>query len=1043
MERSKSILSIVVALAAILIVWRVGFYPPVPKQTEEPAGTETKAAVEPNAPAEANRPAVASNISRFRRPPRNDEPVRMFPNSEPNAPADGNEPMEFVNLKSVEMKSIIEKLADWTGKVIIPTDEALKQKVTIYAPDRLPRKEALNVIYSALRIKGYIVEESDNTLFLKPIADAKLGRVPTIPANEPLAMIENKDQIVQKFFELKSYSAAEMASIIQPLVGEHGYVSVDETGGTLLVIDTVANLIRLQKIIEQFDVPGSEQTATAIIEVRHGDPSEIVQMLNILLGEMEGRSTLQYNRFRDRTNRGSRTRSSRNTSSRLTSNRSSGSSSDGEATSVVVGTTRGPIVLIPEPRRKWIIAKASAEDLKQIKEWVTKLDREEPVESEYDIVQLRYADPREVENSVGDGFRDLPGTEFLPSILIQPLTETKQVVVFGRKDLREIVKKLIAEVDVPPGQFQTEHIKLKHADPDMIKEKLDELYQNGVSGTSSSRYGFYGGYSSYSRGRGGSSLQSSDMVKVVAYTTLKEVTVIASPENMIEIKKRIAEWDVPLDIDSLKPRIIELHNSDPVEMANLLTSLFSEGGSSSSSRGVSMFRGMFANQLVDQQKIIGALYGQLTFEDVPGTKKIIVISKIPEAYDVVENLIMELDKEEMAEIPEVVTLKYADPERLSEILNAMFAEAGTSATLRRSDVGLSQYSMDIQTTSSTSSNSSNSNTSQGQYTPPWTSAGARRTIEEQMPISNVIGRIRFVPDSRTKSILVLSPPEFMPQIKKLIDDLDVPGKQVMIKAIIVEVDHSNMTSLGIELAPSSSSGLAFGNYDENTAAILNQLSYMETHGAWTFTASTDVTAMIDFLTKKTHAKVLNQQTLWTEDNEEASFFKGDKVAFFTSATSSATAGNVQNFEFQRVGMTLAVRPSITPYNDVDMIINIIISQLTSEEENTQPVRTEMETKTNMIIEDGQTIMLGGILFEQDRVVNRGVPILSDIPLLGLLFSHTDVVAANNELLVFITPYVIDEPDKTTPATKEQIDIGKKKLDEIRQGLDATMEKLRK
>ena len=265
MERSKSIISIVVALAAILIVWRIGFYPPMPKQTEKPAGTETKAAVEPNAPAEANRPAVASNINRFRRPSRNDEPVRMFPSSEPNAPADGNEPMEFVNLKSVEMKSIIEKLAEWTGKVIIPTDEALKQKVTIYAPDRLPRKEALSVIYSALRIKGYIVEESDNTLFLKPIADAKLGRVPTIPANEPLAMIENKDQIVQKFFGLKSYSPTEMASIIQPLVGEHGYVSVDETGGTLLVIDTVSNLMRLEKIIDQFDVPGSEQTATAIL----------------------------------------------------------------------------------------------------------------------------------------------------------------------------------------------------------------------------------------------------------------------------------------------------------------------------------------------------------------------------------------------------------------------------------------------------------------------------------------------------------------------------------------------------------------------------------------------------------------------------------------------------------------------------------------------------------------------------------------------------------------------------------------------------------
>jgi general secretion pathway protein D len=312
-----------------------------------------------------------------------------------------------------------------------------------------------------------------------------------------------------------------------------------------------------------------------------------------------------------------------------------------------------------------------------------------------------------------------------------------------------------------------------------------------------------------------------------------------------------------------------------------------------------------------------------------------------------------------------------------------------------------------------------------------------------MPISNVIGRIRFVPDPRTKSILVLSPPEYVSEIRKLIDGLDIPGKQVMIKAIIVEVDHSSMTSLGVQLAPSSSSTLAFGNYDENTAAVLNELSYLDTHGAWTFEAAADVTAMLDFLAKKTNAKILNQQTLWTEDNEEASFFKGDKVAFFTSATSSATAGNVQNYEFQRVGMTLAVRPSITPGNDVDMIINIIISQLTSEEENTQPVRTEMETKTNMIIEDGQTIMLGGILFQQDRVVDRKVPLLGDIPLLGALFSHNETIAANNEMLVFITPYVIDEPDKTAPATKEEIQRAKERLDSIRGELDTTMERLNK
>jgi len=1052
MERSKSVISIIVGLAAVLIVWRVGFYPPVPDQPET---TAVEIAAEPSAPTEvqepgdANEPMVSFAVSETEEPADANVPGPIAA-AAPSGLGEPNGPMEFVNLKSVEMKSIIEKLAAWTGKVIIPTDTAMQQRVTIYAPEKLPRSRAIGVIYSALRLKGYIATETDGEIFLEPITDAKLGRIPTIAAGEPLALIDNKEQIVQKFFQMTSYSPSEMGTIIQPLIGEHGYVSVDEASRTLMVIDTVGNLMRLERIIEQFDVPGAEQAVTDIVEVRFGDPSEIVQMLNILLGETQGRSTRASSSNRGPFGFGGRPDSS---SPRPPSSSSSSSSSSsakrpdsktGTATSVVVGTTRGPIVLLPEPRRKWIIVKASAEDMKLIQEWVTKLDREEPVESEYEVVQLRYADPREVENSIGDGFRDLPGTEFLPSILVQPLTQTKQVIIFGRKDLREIVKKMIAEVDVPPGQFETVHIKLIYADPDMVKEKLDALYQEGMSSRSSSSYGgYYGGYSSSSRG--GSSSRSSDMVKVVTYPSLKEITVIASPENIGEIKKRIAEWDVPLDVDAVKPRIIELRNMDPVQMANLLNTLFSESGGSSTNRSVSILRSMFGSQMADQQKIVGALYGQLTFQEVPGTKKIIVISKIPEAYAVIETLVAELDKEEMAEVPTVVTLKYADPELLSEILNAMFAEAGTSATLRRGATGLSEYSMED---TGTSSSSSQTSTSQQNYTPWWSGSGARRTVDTEMPISNVIGRIRFVPDPRTKSILVLSPPEYVSEIQKLIATLDIPGKQVMVKAIIVEVNLKNLSSLGVQLATNPA---AFGTLDENSITALSALSQLDRHGSLVFgaggnqgtqvtnTLTADVSVLIDFLAKKVNAKVLNQQTLWTKDNEEASFFKGDKVAFFTSASTSATAGNVQNFEFQRVGMTLAVRPSITPNNDVDMIINIIISQLTTEEQNSQPVRTEMETKTNMIVGDSQTLMLGGILFQQDSVTNRKVPLLGDIPLLGALFSHNETTATNNEMLVFITPYVIDEPDKTGSATKEEIQRSKERLDNIREGLNETME----
>ncbi|MHC4489002.1 MAG: secretin N-terminal domain-containing protein [Planctomycetota bacterium] len=995
MEWSKLKISIVVGLAAVLIIWRVGFYPPVPEQAEKPG--ETEVATEPGKPGEvqkpgdANEPMVAFDVDKPGRLTDVKEPRILAAIRKPKKPVEPNEPMEFVNLKNVEMKTIIEKLADWTGKVIIPADESMKQRVTIYAPDRLPRSKALSQIYSALRMKGYVAEHTDDTIYLKPIAEQKFGEVPTILADYPLAKIENKDQVVQKFFKLRNYSPSQMGEIIVPLIGEYGYVSTDESTSSLLVIDTVTNLLRISRIIEQFDAVKAEQTVTEIFEVYNGDPFEIVELLETLLSEgslsrsrgsgfrgpgggrgpgpssrpsptsstsskksstkgaptsitvgttqapivlipepkhnwiiakaspedikiigewiekldksvstvlvdyplarIENKNQIVQKFFKlenyspqqmsevigpllgesgyisaeestgnllvidtvenlmriemiiaqfdvpeaeqtvtdifdiyngdpseivqllrmllsadgtggsslgrsssSRTSYG-RSSSSRSSSSRSSSSRSSygrggmswspsrssyGGSRSGSSSSVVVGTSQFPIVLIPEPKRKWIIARASAEDMKRIAEWIEKLDKKDPVEQEYETISIGYADVSEVADRLNEAMQQMPGSELQASVLIQPLVQARQIVIFGRADMREMIKKLIAEVDIPAGMFETRVFKLKYADPDEIKENLEGLYEQEAGSFRS--YGYSRSYSSRT-------VESQETVRVISFSTMQQVTVIASPENMLEIAEQIVEWDIPLDVDQVKPRIIELHNSDPIEMADLLTTLFSE----ESSRGMSFYDLLFGTGAEEKAKIVGPLYGQLTFEDVPGTKKIIVISKISEAYDVIEGLIEDLDKQEMGEVPKVVTLKYANPEDLSERLNAMFCEAGTSAVIVRSETGLSEYSMEE--TEDTSSE--DSTTSQSQYTPWWSGSGARSQIDEEMPISNVIGRIRFVPEPRIKAILVLAPPEFMPEIEKLIETLDIPGKQVMIKAIIVEVDHSSMTSLGV------------------------------------------------------------------------------------------------------------------------------------------------------------------------------------------------------------------------------------------------------
>ncbi|MDI6447931.1 secretin N-terminal domain-containing protein [Anaerobaca lacustris] len=1059
MKRSKILLWASVLALAGIIVWRIGFsvpepyLPPVIRTAEaalsgtvrpgpnEPADEAEAQVDDPNATSKADETADPNadpqdngtadpNASRQR--PAGDR--RRAPDvAEPNETDEAGNPMEAVNLKDVEMKKIIDKIAEWTGKTVIPHDDAMKQKITIYAPDKLPRPRALATIYSALRMKGFVVEEIDSMLFLKPIADAKLGVVPTIGADEPLAMVENRDQIVRKFFRLRNYPPGQMGQIIQPLVGAYGHVSVDEGTGMLLVIDTVGDLMSIQRIIEQFDVPESGRAVEQFFEIKYADPAEIVQLLRMLLGE----APMPAGRGRAPT---SITRNVR------PSQAGRGAAQSGAASSVVISAGDIPLVLIPVPKARWIIARGSAEDVKQVGEWIAKLDREEPIASESETVAITYADPQEVASRIEQALRDMPGAQLTPSILVRPLQTSRQIMIFGRPELRDMVKGLIADIDIPTGTFETKRFTLEYADPEQIKAHIDSLYGEEIPQYDS----FY--YYRYGRGSRG---PDADTVKVIAFPTMGQVTVIASPENMRKIEKQIADWDVPLDVEAVKPRIIELQNSDPVQMSRLLTKLFTEEQDGSANLLRLIFYGRGGDQ---RKKIIGPLYGQLTFEEVPGTKKIIVISKIPQAYDVIEQLIYELDRQEMAEIPRVVQLQYADPEDLSERMNAMFNEPGTTARIRRTPRGLNEYSMDDRTQGQNQPAAARPQGGEGggggtnEYT-PWWSAGARRNVDEE-PLSNVIGRVRFIPDPRSKSILVLAPPQFQGDIEKTIRQLDTPGKQLLVKAIVVEVEHGSMTSLGVQLATNPG---AFSNLGENAVTALGQLTNLATRGSavasdtplgaegtGTIVGGTSaVYALIDFLIKTTHAKILNQQTLWTGDNEEAMFFKGQEVAFLAGSTSSANVGVTQNVEFKNVGMTMQVRPSITPERRVSMMIRVNLSQLTTEVINNQPVRSKVETETNMVVLDGETIMLGGMLFEKDTAVKRKLPLLGDLPLLGGLFQHNDVIQSNSELVVFVTPFVMDETtERMSAGARAEIEGSRQRLDEITGDLEQTRDELK-
>ena len=133
---------------------------------------------------------------------------------------------------------------------------------------------------------------------------------------------------------------------------------------------------------------------------------------------------------------------------------------------------------------------------------------------------------------------------------------------------------------------------------------------------------------------------------------------------------------------------------------------------------------------------------------------------------------------------------------------------------------------------------------------------------------------------------------------------------------------------------------------------------------------------------------------------------------------------------------LQVRPNITPENAVDMTIFLEISRV-------DPVRIdgnisirEFKTNTHLIVKDGETLLLSGILFENETTTIQKVPILGDIPLLGLLFRHKKTQKTNSELLAFITPYVIDNKiGETSPETIEAMENALEKMKHIKSQLN--------
>ena len=414
-----------------------------------------------------------------------------------------------------------------------------------------------------------------------------------------------------------------------------------------------------------------------------------------------------------------------------------------------------------------------------------------------------------------------------------------------------------------------------------------------------------------------------------------------------------------------------------------------------------------------------------------------VVTKTPDNFEWLDVLVAEIDQPLEVGLPRTVQLKFASAIELAEIINALLAQSGAGTGITAPEQGLSGLSFAASGTQSQQSNALTGGTTGGGATGgvarqtiefPWQQA--RGGEEEQNEVSALVGKSRVVPNAGQNSLLVLAAPEIQQGILDVIEDLDRPGRQVMINAILAEVELGDKFAMGIQwgqygaISPTDpANAIVIGdpnapNSPLNFGAGKDGLFVppFSTPGAFNF--GVDATVILQALQQDTSVRILQQPRVATTDNKEAIFFNGQDVPFLASTGFGANTGGgqVSAFEQISVGIGLNVRPRITKEKNVAMDIQVLYSNLASgvtvnPGNSGNPTVTRRQTNTTVTIKNGQTVVIAGIRLETQDFKKQGFPILGDIPILDLVFGYQQDVKVVKELVIFITPTVIENPDE--------------------------------
>jgi general secretion pathway protein D len=413
----------------------------------------------------------------------------------------------------------------------------------------------------------------------------------------------------------------------------------------------------------------------------------------------------------------------------------------------------------------------------------------------------------------------------------------------------------------------------------------------------------------------------------------------------------------------------------------------------------------------------------------PSSNSLLIRSASPARVNLVRMLIAKLDQP--SAVPgniHVVYLKNAEATRLARTLLG----AGGSD----SPAGLSQ------TTTSLAFQAAGRTPGSPQQTQA--TGGAAPMSQTAAPVSGQVGGALIQADPTTNTLIITAPEAVYRQLRTVIDKLDVRRAQVFIESLIVEVTGDQAAEFGIQWQTGIGSAAAgsdaaviggtnFGGVGQNILGIAANPATAGTgfnigiaKGQITLPGVgtiTNLQFLARALEQTSKANILSTPNLLTLDNEEARIIVGQNVPFITgqfTTAASATVNPFQTIERRDVGLTLRVRPQISEGGAIKLVIYQEVSSIALPTA-AGPITNMRAIETNVLVDDGSIVVLGGLVQDSVTSTMEKVPVLGDIPVLGHLFRYETRKQQKTNLMVFLRPFVVRDENAARSLAVDRYD----------------------